>query len=188
MGSIGRRGCGEAVVILDDPTPVVMNSIRNGWSLYLSRWNDGEWLSVFGRRGVNRDGSDFEPACRSLTRHLMEERRYGDVMTMGPPFYKLRRKQVDQWLAKNAPHRKSWWDSHFLIQMCLDEPAVPLCEFTDLIKKKPFAGRLGPIQEPKYKVDPHGTPIAVSWWRRCERRRPFGVRRSSSIVRSPRPR
>ena len=39
-----------------------------------------------------------------------------------------------------------------------------------------------PLEPRPSSSEPHGTPSAVSWCSRCERRSPFGVRRSSSIT------
>lgn len=50
-----------------------LRDIRHGKNFSFSRWNDGEWSSVFGGEGFNCDGHKYFPDMReSLSRVWVE--------------------------------------------------------------------------------------------------------------------
>lgn len=94
-------------------TPILIGRMAAGMPTYVSRWNDGEWLSVLGKRGRNCDGARFERARMALRAVLSAKHNPSHLLCAGPPNYKRRYRKIDKWLADNAPHRLGgqWYDS-----------------------------------------------------------------------------
>jgi hypothetical protein len=120
---------------LKDLTAQLIIRVATGRYTFVSRWNDGEWLSVLGKRGRNIDGAQFEKARLMLQKVLTMKHRPNHLICAGPTNYKRRYRKIDKWLESKAPHRltEQWYDSFWTKRIV---ETGRLGKFLDILRRR----------------------------------------------------
>lgn len=105
---------------LQDYRHRIMDDLDSGRHISVTRWNDGEWMSLLGRKGKNIDGAVFQEAKPALRRVLESPVHKRHRLCVGPTYYKKSHKLVDKWITDHHPHLfgaewfSSFWTKQFV--------------------------------------------------------------------------
>jgi len=73
----------------------ILDKLHNGVPFKFSRWGDGEWLTMMGFQGQNRDGNNYTPELReALIKILYSEPQYYMGLQYGVLYNEQLRKYV----------------------------------------------------------------------------------------------